>query len=499
MFKYIIISIIISITTISSTPVLAIITSYTNTKLCNKIQNNLFNHLIKAKYYNLNKFSSMSIISRFTSDASLLSNLVVSVFPQIISMIFLLISAFIVLFRINNFYAFISILFVPIFVLLSKIYARKQKEVHKKILDKDVEYNSFIQESMLNSVIVKIFIKPENLIAKLNNIQKDKLFLQLKKTKINSTSNFLTNLGMNVGYLSIFTIGAIAVCFKTSSIGSFSALIQLFQKVQGQLISLSSLVPQLISGIASLERINEIYELPLENSESLLPDKFKFENLSFKNLSFFYNNKKNILDNISINISIGDIVGIIGSSGKGKTTILKLAMSLLEPKKGSIYINDEILEIRHRNLIAYVPQGNNLFSGTIRDNLICNETSINDEDIDFALKTSCAYDFINELPKKLNTFVGENGIGLSQGQCQRIAIARAVLSKRSILILDEATSALDSSTEAIIMDNINKLKKNITVIMVTHRSSTLKNCNKILDLNTNTGFTENNINTVSSA
>lgn len=492
MFKYIIISTIITLLGISISPLLKILTTSINIKLSNKMQNNLFNHLIRTKDYNLNEFTSMSVLSRFSSDISTISNLVVSIFPKIISSFFLLTSSFVVLFVMNKFYAFIAILFLPGFILLSKIYSKKQKSIYKKIEDKIVEYKSFVQESILNSVILKIFMKPENISDNLNIIQQEIFTLQLKKIKLNCLSNFLVSIGMNIGYLIIFIIGAFSVCFKITTIGSFSALVQLFQKVQSQLRSLSGLIPQIIFAVAALERIHEIYDIPLEPAINPLPKNFKFKYLKFNDVSFFYDDNKPCINDINFSIHAGDIIGLVGSSGIGKTTILKLLMFLLEPKKGFISVNDTSLKVDHRALISYVPQSNNLFSGTIRNNLTCGNNTIKDDDIKLALKISCAYDFVKALPKGLQTKLGENGVGLSQGQCQRLAITRAILSKKEILILDEATSALDLPTESQIIDNINNLKNNMTVILITHRTSTLKNCNKILELKDNLKLIKNN-------
>jgi len=202
----------------------------------------------------------------------------------------------------------------------------------------------------------------------------------------------------------------------------------------------------------------------------------------FKNVDFSYISNSTILKDISLSINHGETIAFIGPSGEGKTTLIRLLLCLIYPSKGNIYINEEILNTNHRNLISYVPQGNTLFSGSILENLKFGNPEATNNQILESLNMSSSLDFVNSLPNKLNTLIGERGIGLSEGQAQRLAIARAFLRKRPILILDEATSSLDSNTELTILNQVKNLIPKPICIIITHRPSALSICDKIYKL-----------------
>lgn len=480
--KYIFIFLIISISFLLINPLTTLLSTYATNKLSNKLQFNVFNHVIHSKYSEQSSYHSMDIVTRVTSDISNITTLIVNTIPDIISMIFLLISSFILLFSINPLYAIISIVLFPIFLTISKIYGKKQKAIYKEVQEKEVKYNSFIQESIVNSMILKTFCREKKALNNLNTLQKDRFNSSLKRTKINIITNLMLAFGMNIGYLIVYAIGALAIGTGTITAGSFTALIQLFQKVQSPVYMLASSFPQIISSIGAAERIQEINKLPLETINKNILDKNSFDEIQFKNVSFAYEKDKEILSDINFNIIRGDSLGIVGGSGQGKTTLLKLILSLAEPNNGSIYVDDDTINPAHRNMISYVPQGNTLLSGTIKENLMYGNKEIKERDLESALEVSCSSEFIEKLPKGIDTIIGEKGIGISEGQAQRISIARAILRKKPILILDEATSALDIDTEFKLLENLNTLSYKPTTIVVTHRPSALNSCNKIIKI-----------------
>lgn len=481
--KYIFIFLIISISFLLINPLTFLLSTYATNKLSNKLQYNVFNHVIHSKYSEQSSYHSMDIVTRVTSDISNITTLIVNTIPDIISMIFLLISSFILLFSINPLYAIISIVLFPVFLLISKIYGKKQKAIYKEVQEKEVKCNSFIQESIVNSMILKTFCREKKALNNLNNLQKDRFNSSLKRTKINIITNLMLAFGMNIGYLIVYAIGALAIGTGAITTGSFTALIQLFQKVQSPVYMLAASFPQIISSMGAAERIQDINKLPLETINKNILTNNSFDEIQFKDVSFAYEKDKEILSDINFNIIRGDSLGIIGGSGKGKTTLLKLILSLAEPTNGSIYVDDDTINPAHRNIISYVPQGNTLLSGTIEENLKYGNKEIQFEDLEEALNISCSSDFIKDLPKGINTIIGEKGIGLSEGQAQRISIARAILRKKPILILDEATSALDMDTELKLLENLNNLDYKPTTIIVTHRPSALNSCNKIIKIN----------------
>lgn len=480
--KYIFIFLIISISFLLINPLTTLLSTYATNKLSNKLQFNVFNHVIHSKYSEQSAYHSMDIVTRVTSDISNITTLIVNTIPDIISMIFLLISSFILLFSINPIYAIISIVLFPIFLTISKIYGKKQKAIYKEVQEKEVKYNSFIQESIVNSMILKTFCREKKALNNLNTLQKDRFNSSLKRTKINIITNLMLAFGMNIGYLIVYAIGALAIGTGAITAGSFTALIQLFQKVQSPVYMLASSFPQIISSIGAAERIQEINKLPLETINKNILDKNSFNEIQFKNVSFAYEKDKEILSDINFNIIRGDSLGIVGGSGQGKTTLLKLILSLAEPNNGSIYVDDDTINPAHRNMISYVPQGNTLLSGTIKENLMYGNKEIKERDLESALEVSCSSEFIEKLPKGIDTIIGEKGIGISEGQAQRISIARAILRKKPILILDEATSALDIDTEFKLLENLNTLSYKPTTIVVTHRPSALNSCNKIIKI-----------------
>ena len=285
-------------------------------------------------------------------------------------------------------------------------------------------------------------------------------------------------LGSTLGYFSVYLWGAYSIYSNNFSFGNLTAMLQLFSSIQSPILGLVSSFPQLINALAAIDRLSEIENLTSENYTHKLLDTNSKCNITIKDVSYGYKKDKLILKNISLNIKAGETIALIGPSGCGKTTLIRLILSLIHPNKGSIKINNEELSTNHRNLIAYVPQGITLFSGTIRENLTFSNYSISDIEIFNALKAACAYKFVNSLDNKLDTIIGERGIGLSEGQAQRLCIARALLKNASILILDESTSALDAESEISVLESIKKLTDK-TIILITHRPSALNICDNV--------------------
>ena len=247
--------------------------------------------------------------------------------------------------------------------------------------------------------------------------------------------------------------------------------------------------PGLISTIAAAERLMELEAIPLEKSSETEIIDFTNPEIAFENVSFEYKKGNKIINDVNLTIPYGETIAFVGPSGEGKTTLIRLILSLINPSSGKVYLKENNKEDTfnrdYRNLISYVPQGNTLFSGTIEDNLRYGNFEATEEEIYEALKNACALDFVNELEDGIKTVIGEKATGISEGQAQRIAIARSFLRKKPILILDEATSALDNVTEYLIQKSLEELCKNRTTIVVAHRLSTIKNADEIIVLTDN--------------
>ena len=392
--------------------------------------------------------------------------------------------------------------------MVGRYFSGKLKSLYKEAQEEDVKYRSFMQESIQNIMIVKTFCMEKINMHKLLEIQDNKYKIAMRNTKLSVMTSMSMSFCSSLAYFSIFTWGVLNIAKGVTTYGTFTGMLQLYNKVQAPFSSLASMIPGLISTIAAAERLMEIETIPVEkmadenelnditnksldeiavdnitNFESTL---FNNPDIIFDNVYFAYKDNNYILNKINLTIDSGETIAFVGPSGEGKTTMIRLILSLINPTKGNLFIseNDLIKDMNRnfRNLISYVPQGNTLFSGTIRSNLLYGKPYATDDELKEALTNACAIDFVNELEDGLDTMIGEKGVGISEGQAQRIAIARAFLRVRPILILDEATSSLDPETEVKVLKSVKSLSSNPTCIIITHRPSALNICNRIMKL-----------------
>lgn len=466
----------------------AVITSKCSIKISNSIQQRLYKQLMKTKWMEFCKYHSGDILTRMTSDVDAITNMLITTIPNIISLSILIIGSFITLLILDPFLAIAFIVISPSTILLSRLYSSKLKKIYLKYQALESKYRSFLNESFQNMLIVKTFCLEDGNINLVKKIQKDRVRLTVSRTKMSVVTNVALSSGYWVSYFLIFCFNASKLSKGVTTFGTLTALIQLVGNIQGPFYGLASSLPQVVAAIASTERIMELESLGID-SNNLIVENIKSADVIFQNVDFSYKEDKMVLNNVSVNINSGEIVALVGSSGKGKTTFIHLLLSLINPKKGHIYIknNLEIVEVsaNTRKFMSYVPQGNTLFSGTIAENLRLGNPCATDEELKYAAKAACAWEFIKNSSDGLYTILGERGTGLSEGQAQRIAIARALLHKTPILILDEATSALDSETEINVLKTIKNLNPAPTCIIITHRNTALKICDRVLKLEDN--------------
>ena len=311
----------------------------------------------------------------------------------------------------------------------------------------------------------------------------------MRKRNFSICANVGLGAVFSVGTVFAIAFGAYSILFNGMTYGTVTAIIQLVNQVQSPFVSLSGIMPKYYTTIASAERIMELDDLPNEKEinkkEINVLDTYKnLNSVEFENISFKYD-RDIILDNTSLSIKKGDFVAIMGISGIGKSTLLKLLLGVFNLNFGKIYLdtnNGKIpIDKNTRKLFSYVPQGNMLISGTIKDNITFINPDASDAEIGEAIRISCAKQFIDELPLGLETVIGEKGLGLSEGQVQRLAIARSLLADSPILLLDEATSALDEKTEKEFLTNLKALD-NVTCIIVSHKKAALDICNKTIQI-----------------
>lgn len=503
--RWLIVMLVITLISMLSSPITSFMSTHSSTKLTQNIQRKIYQHIQCSDWLEQSKFHSVSLLTRVTSDVSNISSAILGTIPSLVSLTVTLFGSFYTLISWAPSIAFAAVFIGPFLILVGKYFSSKLKDLYKEAQEEDVKYRSFMQESIQNIMIVKTFCMEKVNMHRLIEIQNNKYKIAMRNTRLSTMTSMSMSFCSSLAYFTIFTWGVLNIAKGISTYGTFTGMLQLYSKVQSPFSSLASMIPGLISTIAAAERLMEIEAIPVEkmadekeldNITSLevaldsisnkVSSNFNKPNIVFDNVSFAYKANNNILNNINLTIESGETIAFVGPSGEGKTTIIRLILSLINPTEGNVLLSEGNLvkEINrnYRELISYVPQGNTLFSGSIRDNLKYGNPNASDDEIKVALSNACAIDFVNELEDGLDTMIGEKGVGISEGQAQRIAIARSFLRERPILILDEATSALDPETEVNVLKAVRALPTKPTCIIITHRPSALNICNRIIKL-----------------
>ena len=369
----------------------------------------------------------------------------------------------------------------PVAFLASVILGKRLKKLQVKVQESESKYRSFIHESLSNIMIIKSFCDEEYSSEHLYELRNERLYWILKKNRMSLATSSTINVGFQFAYILAFTWGALGISKGSITYGTMSLFLSLVGQVQAPLISLAQTIPKIVSILASAGRIIEIQDLPAEERPNQTIEQTSI-GADLEHITFGYN-EDSIFEDTSLHINPGEFVAIVGESGIGKTTLIRLIMSFLNSDSGSIsFFNSmgqtEKSTATSRHFISYVPQGNTLFSGTIADNVRMGNRNATEEEIIAALKASSAYDFVQNLPDGMNTVIGEKGHGVSEGQAQRISLARALVRNAPFLVLDEATASLDEKTELRVLEGIRSLTPKPTCILITHRRSVLNYCDK---------------------
>ncbi len=459
----------------------------TSELMINQMQKKLLSHLSNIEWLEFTKYHSGDILTRITSDMSIVVEVWVNIIPEVVSLGVSITAAFITLMIFDPTLAILAFLLGPTAVVTSRILGRKWKPIHKKAQEAESSFRSYIQEYIQNMLIIKTFCYEEESKRRIEKLQKNKLTWGLRRNHMGVVTSSVLSAGYWLGYFLSFCWGSLRLVQGKATFGTLTAFLQLVERVQAPFVGLAYTMPRFIALTASAERLMELEVLHTEARQGELSG-LTAAGITFDQVSYGYEPGFQILKNISIEILPGEIIGIIGPSGEGKTTIIKLILSLLQPDTGKITFNNTTgraveLNAASRALISYVPQGNTLFSGTILENLQMGVNRESEKEFTEALKGADIWDYIESLPEGLRTVIGEHGLGLSEGQAQRIAIARALIRKAPILILDEATSALDQETEKKIIHTIAELSPRRTCIIISHRTSLLRICDRVLQLN----------------
>lgn len=450
----------------------------------------ILDRIMKKDYAAVTKYHTGELQNRLFNDVNVVTDGFTKILPNSVYFVTRLASSLIYLIIIDKIFALVFVVGGLVVFATAQLFRKQLKALHKRVQETEGETRSFVQELVINLLAVKAFSVEDKMRENADELQEKNYKARIKRRNFSIVTNAGLGAVFNVGSVFAIFFGAYRILMGTMTYGTVTAMIQLVNQVQVPFASLSGVMPQYFSMIASAERIMELDNLADEvdlNSRDYDRNKIysTLKAICFKNISFKYD-RDIILDNTSLSIDKGDFVAIMGISGIGKSTLLKLLLGVFNAQSGEIYIDcadGRIPVDRHtRKLFTYVPQGNMLISGTIRDNLTFVNDDVTEQEIEEAVRISCAKQFIDELPMGIETVIGEKGLGLSEGQVQRLAIARSLLSKAPVLLLDEATSALDEETEKQFLTNLREMS-NVTCIIVSHKKAALEICNKHIQIN----------------
>lgn len=462
----------------------SIISTSIATKMNIGLKNYMFTSLMRKKYVKIADYHSGDLLNRFSSDVDVVVSGGIMLIPSVVSMITKIIAGTVAICIQNYYFAFLVLFVGFLLPLFGRILSRKYKHLHKEVQKTEGVTRSFLQESFANIVVIKTLGGERPFLLKLNDYLKTNRRLRIKKGVFSVIISASLLLFFSFGYYGILVWGAYQISIGAMTIGTLIYFLQLISILRAPLQNISGVLPKYYSMLASAERLIELEQLT-DEQQSDKKDIIDFDNIVIDNLTFAYTNEIVLRDN-NFNIPKGTITAITGRSGSGKSTLYKLLLGLFPATSGKISFDQKtIIDETTRHMFSYVPQGNMLISGTIRDNISLCDSNVSDDDIITAAKTAVIYDFIKTLPNGLDTVISERGQGLSEGQVQRIAIARALLFDAPILLLDEATSALDEITESQLLNNIKTLT-NKTILFITHRNTSLNVCDKVLHLSNGT-------------
>jgi ABC-type multidrug transport system fused ATPase/permease subunit len=461
--------------------VYTLITTMVTERFSFGIRKQVYEKIINSHWMDVKKYHTGDLMTRLTSDAGNIADGIINTIPSIIQLFIELVMVFFTLYYYSPLLAVFALLVAPVAAITSWWLGRKLKVLQVKVQESESAYRSFLQESLANLLIVKAFANEDYFVERLTQLREERFHWVFKKTKMGLVSSTAMSVSFQIGYIAAFAYGALQISRKVITYGTMSVFLTLVNRVQSPVMQLAQQIPKVVSILASAGRVMELQNIPLEEKQ---PVEIETDNVGVdvKDLTFGYNNDT-VLENVSLNIKPGEFVAIIGESGIGKTTLIRIIMSFMSNVKGDItfYNNKgegQAANATSREFLSYVPQGNTLFSGTIRENIHMGNLEATEEDMIEALKLSSGYDFVMGLPDGLDTVIGERGHGISEGQAQRIAIARAFIRKSPFLILDEATSALDENTEQEVIKGLQSLTPRPTCLIITHRKSILDYCDR---------------------
>lgn len=468
---------------------MTVISSLVSTMLTEKfsfgIRKQIYEKIIHSHWMDVKKYHTGDLMTRLTSDAGNVADGIIGTIPSIIQLAVELLLVFFTLFYYSPMLAVFALLVAPVAAVSSWWLGKKLRKLQVKVQESEAAYRSFLQESLANLLIVKAFANEDYSTERLTQLREERFHWVYRRTKMGVASSTVMSLAFQTGYIVAFCYGAIQISRKAITYGTMSVFLTLVNRVQAPVMGLAQQIPKVVSILASAGRIMELQQIPLEKQETGQIPAGQI-GVEITNMTFGYT-EETVLENVNLRIGPGEFVAIIGESGIGKTTLIRIIMSFMSNIRGNVvFFNEkgdrERANAATRKFISYVPQGNTLFSGTVRENIRMGKLDATEEEMYEALKLASGYEFVMGFPGGIDTVIGERGHGLSEGQAQRIAIARAFLRKAPFLILDEATSALDEKTELEVLRGLKELSPRPTCLIITHRKSILPYCDRELQI-----------------
>ena len=450
----------------------------------NRMQQRMLAHILQAEWHSRERHHSGDVLNRLEIDVTTVVTFLTETLSNPLSFILMFVGAFACMFVMDHTLAVLLVAIMPVFLAASRIYVGRMRSLTRLVRDSDSHVQSAMQETVQHRMVVKTLEAGDDMVTRLESTQSELRSNVVKRTIFSIFSNFVLNLGFAIGYLVAFLWAAVRMSAGTLTFGGMTAFLQLVNKIQTPARNLTKLAPAFVGVLTAAERLIELLEEPLEPQGE--PQRMQAPcGLRLQNVTYRYEDgTRNVVDNLSFDFAPGTCTAILGETGAGKTTVVRMLLALSRPTSGNIYIYNKVetreLTSLMRCNFVYVPQGNTLMSGTIRDNLLLGNPNASEAEMWEVLSRSCA-DFVRTFPLGLDAKCGEQGGGLSEGQAQRIAIARALLRKGSIMIFDEATSALDADTECRLLESLMHDNRH-TVIFITHRPAVLKYCTQTLQL-----------------
>ncbi len=485
-WKYIIAMVGTTLFTITLSFFSSLFSSFVGEKFAFGIRAQMFDKVQRSKWQKISKFHSGDMLSRLTGDVGTVASSIISIVPSlVVAMVEFAIVLGILLYY-DPYMAIIGLVVGPLGVIAGAVFRRKFVKYQKRLRESESEYYSFFQETLSNLPVTKAFQLEDSNNKRLKAFRKQRLALVMRSSRLSAVMHVAMKLIYNMGYVVAFSWCAYRLANPRDgyTYGTMTLFLSLVSILQGTIRSMGGIVPLMFSAVIAAKRVRELTEGESEDytEVSAVPEKV---GLCVKDVSFTYE-KEPVLSGVSLMVKPGRRVGIVGSSGAGKTTFIRLLLSLVEPDSGEAQylLEGEVKEKitpASRRFISYVPQGNTLISGTVKTNLLTGNENATEEQMWEALEMADAADFVRRSENGLNTVINEKAGGLSEGQAQRIAIARALLRDKPVLILDEATSALDEVTEKRIFKRLTE-NRDKTCFIITHRRSMLEYCDMIFEI-----------------